>query len=320
MRKPARVTVVAIVVGLALLSVPVLAQLELFRLLPPENAIANGGQYLVRWQDSTNAITESIPSVTWYYSATADGGSRRRVATLLAEDFSQGLQARWRPEGPFSLDWTPNQEPRTGRRFVTGPVQGGPLLSLSPFPPDSVVSVLVRPRGLGGRFTIGCRTQSNSPGFQVRFDRDGLSLLESGFPVGQPHFVPGLVPNQWYWFELSTRTHRREVELRLRVFDESRKRALLCLHPINRRPGNRSLFGEGLIALAGNADFANVYVDPWSARWIDDPENVLRWDTSEVPSGAYFLIAELYGGPRFRQEQISPFQIEVRNPQAANDN
>ena len=38
---------------------------------------------------------------------------------------------------------------------------------------------------------------------------------------------------------------------------------------------------------------AVLYVDPWEARWADDTHNEFRWDTSQVPDGDYYVLAEL---------------------------
>ncbi len=42
-----------------------------------------------------------------------------------------------------------------------------------------------------------------------------------------------------------------------------------------------------------SGDFDDVYVDPISARFIRDKKNSLTWDTSNVPDGLYYIMAEI---------------------------
>ena len=68
-----------------------------------------------------------------------------------------------------------------------------------------------------------------------------------------------------------------------------------------------------LIRLLSGADFGEVYVDPWEARWLCGPEGKFGWDTTDVPNGRYWIIAEIRtpkGAPRVR---VSDYQITVQH-------
>lgn len=315
MRCSARVGVVAAVLGSTLTCLPVLSQVGLFSFGPPDARVAEAGAYTVRWLDSPVAIPNAghVPSVTWYYSRQQDGSERQRMVSLFADDFSRGLGANWRADGPFAFDWKVARE--QDRAFVVGPRDGSALIGLQPTERDVVVSTLVRPRGVLGRFAVGLRTQPNGSAYQLTQDKDGLALRENGLALRPPIATSQLLPGRWYWFEIGIRSHPREVELRLRVFDEARKNVLFCMGPLHTRPSDRNLLRTGLVTLSGSADFSTIYVDPWQARWLDDVRNEFRWDTSGVPAGSYYLVAELCADRQVQRIQVSEYQVEVRNPE-----
>jgi hypothetical protein len=67
------------------------------------------------------------------------------------------------------------------------------------------------------------------------------------------------------------------------------------------------------VYLTGPAHYAEVYVDPWEARWLDDRKNQFVWNTESVPDGDYYLIAELSDGRKAPERIVSDFQVQVRN-------
>ncbi|HEU4752462.1 MAG TPA: hypothetical protein VFU47_05080, partial [Armatimonadota bacterium] len=75
---------------------------------------------------------------------------------------------------------------------------------------------------------------------------------------------------------------------------------------------DRMLQRRSSVSLTGPAEFAEIYMDPWSARWCDDSDNTVRWNTSVVPDGDYFLVAELSDGRTITTE-VSRYQVQVRN-------
>ncbi len=311
---------VLLVVGSLLSAVPTAAQLAPFRFRTPDTTVSAGGAFTVRWTDvGPEDVSESLTSVTWYYATKPDGSDRKRVKTLFREDFSGGLAANWRARGPFAMDWVIRQDPRRERSFLMGSRDSAPLLSQDPIQRDAVVSVLVRPRGIGGKFIIGGRVLSDGGGYEVMSDRNTLAIAESGRVLFQRRMAE-LNPNSWYWVEISLRTHKnKDVAVRLRVFDEERKRMLGCMHTLECRPSNPSLLKSGVLSLWGAADFASIYVDPWEARWADDSRNEFRWDTSQVPDGDYYLVAELSDGSGRIQLEVSDYQVQVRNRERANN-
>ena len=311
---------------LGLLARPADAQLKTFRYFPPVDTLASSGTYVVRWEDGF--VGDLHPgcfySITWYYSTDPSGVDARRITTLFRDDFSGGFRGNWRPEGPFQFDWAVRED-RRGRdrggangqkRYVSGPRQAGPLVSSEPTDRDVVLSALVRPHGRN-EFSLGLRVQPNGRSYEIQNDNSEVRIVQAGKTLARQRLME-VVPRNWYWYEVGVRTRpNRDVELRMRVFDETRERVLVNFDPVLTVDVGQAL-KSGFISLTGPADFAEVYVDPWSARWADDPRNELRWDTSQVPDGTYYLIAEVADGKGKPRIEVSDYQVQVRNrPQAA---
>lgn len=282
---------------------------------------ASGSSYVVRWNDLTiDAIDQGcLSSITWYYGPRKELSECRRVTTQFHDDFRNGFRKFWRPVGPFGFAWTVRREGVDGRTFVAGPGGAGPLLSVAPAPRDAVLSVLVRPHPAADEFAVGMRLLpdeaalaqgADPPGYLVRVTRRAIQVRRSGQTIlEQP--APEWAPGSWYWLEIGIRNLRRSVELRLRLMDETRRQLLasLCLEDRPRMPA--LLFG-GLIALGSGADYAEVYLDPWQARWIDDPRNEFVWDLSNVPDGEYYLVAEVIDEKNPVRHVFSDFRVQVR--------
>ena len=292
----------------------VTAQNRALAFAPPQSTRAVAGRYLVRWTDNAlPASVEALRSITWYYSTSPDGTDRKRMVTRGYEDFSNFL-ANWRPQGPLTLDWVTRQD--RGRKILSCAANIGPAYSTMPVDQDSVISVLVRPRGIRSDFSLGARVQVNGGirGYEIRNTGDTIQILQSGQLLRrQP--VTLLGGNNWYWYEFGLRTRKKtDVEIRVRIFDEKRERILasICLPPI--RPADASLTRPGLVSITGPADFAELYVDPWNTRWVDDDQNEFEWNTAGVPEGKYYLIAEVSDGKNPKYSVVSDYQVEVRNP------
>lgn len=313
------VTIVAI--GTALAVRPALSQTAGFRIIQPTQSPvprAESGSFTVRWADPSAVTidTGSLTAITWYYASQPDGSDRVRMVTQFREDFSEGFRHNWRAEGPFDYDWIVRKEP--GRRFLSGRGDATPVISLDAPERDTVISALVRPRGHRNEFALGLRIQANGRGFEVRNSNNKIQLIQAGRVLSD---LPSLEvsPRNWYWYEVGLRTRKTEVECRVRVLDEKRSR-VVCSLPVQMRPRDDRLLERGLIALTGPADFAEIYVDSWASRWMDDTRNEFHWNTSRVPDGSYWIIAELTDGRGRPRLEMSSFQVEVRNPaQAALD-
>ena len=140
---------------------------------------------------------------------------------------------------------------------------------------NSVISVLVRPRGIRNSFSLGARIQQqNGRGWEVRNQNGNIQILQAGQLLAQ-RSASNLIGNNWYLYELSLLCTRKksDVEVRLRVFDEKRERTLVSMCGIRVRPTDASLTRAGHVSLSGPADFAEMYVDPWNSRWVDDETN-----------------------------------------------
>jgi hypothetical protein len=307
--------ITALVFGL--LALPALAQFDgQPRFKMPANLSATDGEFILEWDDLRPGAVNpglGLVSFTWYYAKAAAGAERTRITTILREDFTT-FRNNWQAPGPFGFDWDVKAN-RRGRQFLQSPSRPGasPLISNFSIPPDSVVGLLVRPAGNRHEWAIELRYQGKNQSLEFRQDGNKLKILECGKPLPNVHIdLPGT--REWLWYEIGLETRaRRDVEIRIRVFNEDRT-MLVSQFSRQVRLSEPKLREGGVIALSGPADFGELYVDPWSARWADDNTNKLRWDTSMVPNGDYVLIAEVCDGRRSLRQLATDFHISVRNP------
>ena len=287
---------------------------EVLRIDQPANLRAIGGSYTIKWEDGGRDKLfggNGLESITWYYATDRAGADRVRMASFFHEDFSgQALFARWAAQGGLNLDWLIKKD---RRRYLSGNRNAAPIALKQLIDRDVVVSVLVRPTGIQNQFGIGLRWQPNGKGYEIRNVNNSLEVGEAGqAPVIQQRLLQ-VIPRNWYWYEIGMRTRQgRGVDLRVRVLDEQRQQLLLDTD-CQDRPRDLSLLRPGVLALWGPADFAEIYVDPWNARWVDAAQNEFRWDTSQVADGNYFLVAEVLDGRNRPRLVVSDFQVEVRN-------
>jgi len=278
---------------------------------PPR--VAPGAPVQIRWTDQmADAVDEGLTSITWYYASRPDGHDRKRISTRFRDDFRQGYVANWRAEGRFIFDWIVREDRsrRPARLFLAGNRDAGRILSRAEPERDTVLSVLLRPRGgAAGEFGVGVRIQPGGRGYEARVSRGCLQLYEGGQKLSEC-LSAEVLPRNWYWLEIGTRGRKGDVELRLRVYDEKREMLLAGLTHVE-RPSDRRLLRPGLVGLWGSADFAEVYTDPWECRWTDDGRNELRWDTSDVPPGRYHVVAEVLDCRGKHRLVVSEFQVQV---------
>jgi hypothetical protein len=306
--------VVAAAMIVAAVALPARSQDHGFQFLQPLNVRAVGGSYTVRWQDNENALDDgSLRFITWYCSTQPDGSDKKRIKTYFREDFSQDFRRNWKVLGlGGNFSWSRRKDLRKERWLLACRDRGvGPAISAEATPQGVVVSTQVQPLDLRADFTLGFRVQQNGQGFELRTNGGKLQFIQGGKVLKEGPLFEVLGRN-WYWYEVGLRTQKSEVEVRVRIFDENHERLLGRLRHVF-RPGVRGLLDTGLIALGGPAEFAEVYVDPWAARWADDTRNEFRWDTSDIPDGDYYLVAELADGKNPPVPRVSTFQVQVRN-------
>lgn len=294
-----------------------------FRLVSPTQLLAGTGMFRVTWQDvDPDDIDPGKHCITWYYTPSADG-PRRRMVTLFHDDFSRGFRQNWQPQGNLLLDWDLRRSPRDAARgdLLYGGEGAGPCISQFIPEASSVVSVLLKPDGLGSNWRIGIRMQRNGRGIILHPGRLNRMIVEAA-GERRPEKIADYRPGNWYWVELGARTLRSEVQVRCRVFNEDRSRLLCDLDefiPAHPKGEARGLRERGAIMLQGPAYFAEVFVDPWQARWLDDQQNSFEWNTEGVAPGAYHLVADVMD-PRSRTHtRVSDFKVEVSNPRRSVD-
>lgn len=311
----------ALAVMLALTAAPVRAQLSTFDFPAPASTRAVGGNYVVRWDDRFVGGLDPgcLYSITWYYATSKTGEDRKRITAEFRDDFTNGFRANWSPQGQFLFDWDVRQERGSDRRFLVAPKLAGPALSKDVFAPDIVLSVLARPMGINPEFGVALRVQPNGRAIEMINSGGFLRVMQSGKPFlrGQ-RTLNQILPSNWYWFEIGVQNRARgkDIEVRVRVYDEKRERVLAELGPLVDRalPG---LDKAGLIQLLGPAHFAEIYVDPWAARWADDSRNQFIWNTELVADGDYYLVAEVADAKNPPRLVVSDYQVQVRNANQA---
>ena len=280
-------------------------------ILPPDQPEA-AGSVTVRWRDMYDRgdviITgkQTPPSVTWYYSKSAQGTDRTRIRTLMADTFGQGM-LNWDPVGLVGNDWLVSRERSVN--FIRGQKRAVPLVLPREWKADLVITARVRARTPERDFGVGLRYQENHVSYVLRGTGELCKLPNSVLkPCGDAR--KDLLPNQWYWYELAVRTvNKTEVDLRAQVLDDSRQK-VLAYHAWRERP-SKDLLSGGVVAIFGAADFAEVYVDPWAARWLDDRANEFQWDTRDVPEGEYFILGEVVDADGKLSTAVSKFKVKV---------
>lgn len=282
-----------------------------FRFVRPAALEAPPGSFTFGWECAPIIFDPGLTSITWYYATQPDGSDRKRMTTWFRDDFSKGLFANWQPQGPFAIDWLINSDrDRKERQFLQAPRGGGEAVSNNPVTMgDFVASTLVRPAGLRQQFGLRLRLQPNGNGYQLRVADMGVSLIGGGKTIREWR-LPAVFSGQWYWCEVGLRTYKREVEARVRVYDEKREKLLLSGHHTHQP--DAALLRGGFVSLLPHADYAEVYLDAWDSRWIDSGSKRVRWITTDVTPGRYYLVAELHTDRRRPSLVVSPFQVEIK--------
>lgn len=293
-----------------------------FHLVTPADTRADNGVFTVRWEDvRADDITPGIRNITWFWERRSDG-ARGRMNSLFHDDFARGFRQNWQPESNLQFEWDLRRSPQDPDKgnLLYGGGDAGPSLSMHTLQADSVVSVLARPDGLTNQLRIGIRVQKDGRGIYLRHVKDNRAQVEVGGFTCRTVRLPMMRPGSWYWYELGARTLRGEVNVRVRLLNEDRTELLgqeefEVAH--GARGAVRSVRGQGRVLLQGPAYFAEVYVDPWSARWVDDRLNSFSWNTENLPDGAYRIVAELADQRGGVQRVTSTYEVQVSNSRRA---
>src|SRR5690348_15527720 len=125
------------------------------------------------------------------------------------------------------MDWIVR---RDGRQFLSVPGVGLPSRAIArdAMTRDVVISTLVRPRDLKLGFSLALRMQPNGSGFLLTTNEKTVRLTEGGRDIVNTS-ARRINPNAWCWYEVGMKTRKKEVILRVRVFDESRSKLLATL-------------------------------------------------------------------------------------------
>jgi len=300
---------------LAVGALPALAQISLVKLPPPPNVQATTGSFTVPWEGPpADGVDQRYLSVAWFYSTKPDGSDKNRITTYLYDNFVN-YKVTWQAAG-FAFDWDlKDLRKRNGHRFLAGPAGASPLVYSQELPLDSVVGLKVRPAIGKNSWGLQLRVQPQT-GASLLFQNDGnrLNISEGGNQL-VALTVPGITPGErkWYWYEIGLKARKsKDVEIRIRIYNEERTKMLFS-HCNSYKLMTPALCKAGGIALMGPADFEELYVDPWSARWGSDAQNTVKWDTTQVENGDYYLIAEVSDGRDIPQLKATSYRIEVRN-------
>jgi hypothetical protein len=287
-------------------------------LLPPPEGLRADQQAVIRWEnhDDLNQLDRDwIPSATWYYCAQPDGSDRHRMVTSFHDRFENGFGDNWIPVNDVRQDWDLFQETRRGPRLLRSRANGDPLVSLDHWEKNFVFSARLRPLPGAQRFGIAVRANRDSgAAYVLRGTAELLNPQDPQDPALVRHKAVGVVADRWFWYELGVRNRKVEVELRGRIWDGNHERVLDgglygrdCLTKTNCPQGQR-------VALLPGADYSEVYVDPWEARWISAPQGEFEWDTRNVPEGDYYVLAVVDAQRQAQAcQRLSEFKISVRH-------
>ncbi len=271
---------------------------------PSKSGIKADQEFIIKWSDNDSG--DAI--ITWFYTESAKGKNPKRIATLFHDDFENGATESW--------------EPRPNSRWV---------ITRDPDNPDNlIVSCQTANEYLGtvkrdfSDVVVSARTRTTESGIAVRYSPEGETSSYRLRCMNQKIYLwkrPGNTgiseldfPREakWITYELAVYnlengspalegwviSENGDLLLRIKGVDEGQ----------NQMPKNIEPAGIAL----HSGDFDDVYVDPISARFIKDKKNSLRWDTSNVPDGTYYIMAEIREGDK-KWTVFSKYPIKIQH-------
>jgi hypothetical protein len=239
------------------------------------------------------------------------------MVSVFCDRFSGPLGTRWVSMNPFRQDWEIQRD--GGNRFAPLVLRsrptGDPLISVENFPhKDVVVSARLRPRQGARHFGIAMRAAWDEPAcYTLRGSAELFNPENPTFIAQKP--VAGLDPRRWYWYELGVKNRKNGVLVRARIWDGEHEQLLNALQ-LEDPPGQPGCPNGRRIGLLPGADYSEIYVDPWEARWLGAPGAQFEWDTRDVPAGKYYIMAVVDTGPtRPPSQAVSEFAVTVQHAQ-----
>lgn len=275
----------------------------------------------ISWRSDEPEVFDqkAVPSITWYYATDLHGRNRTRVVTVFCDTFDGDLLSRWVPVNALREDFEIQREGRNrrGDAFVRIRAAGDPLVSLDHFQDEFVVSARLRPLPAAAGYGLGVWASRESQ--ECYALRGAAELLNPGaaMPRVKRTPVPAVTPRDWYWYEIGIKSKgkfQREPVLRGRIWDANHEELLCSSLSLIGGGGQKCPEGQRIALLPG-ADYSEIYVDHWTARY-PTRQGSLTWLTQNVPEGRYYLVAvidDANGGPV--RQRVSDFQVEVRHPQ-----
>jgi hypothetical protein len=268
---------------------------------PAKPGLTSDGQITVTWTDSNSG--DAI--ITWYYAEDAKGKNRQRVVTLFHDDFEDGATDRWQPR--VNSRWRIVRDLKNPKNLVVHCETSNEYLGTTRRDFGDVV-VSARIFGSNGGMAVRYSPEGEPPSYRLRdnlrlWKRDGNTGISAGSYPAQ---------SEWVTYEIAAR-NLPDGSVALEGWVVSANGELLARisgvdQGQNGRPKNTEPAGIAL----HDSYFDDVYVDPITARFVQDSENRFVWDTSRVPNGRYYLIAELRDGKK-TSTAVSTHPVEIRH-------
>ena len=271
---------------------------------PSKSGIKVDNEFVIKWSDNDSG--DGI--ITWFYTEDAKGKNPKRITTLFHDDFENGATGNWEPR-PNSR-WIIARDPdnpenlivkcQTGNEYL-GTVRkdfSDVVVSARVWTPESAIAVRYSPEGETSSYRL--RRMNQKLYIWKRPGNMGISELD--YPNTE----------KWVTYELAVHnlengsialegwiiSEKGELLMRITGVDEGQNQS-----PKNAKPAGIALH---------SGDFDDVYVDPISARFIRDKTNSLIWDTSNVPNGLYYIMAEIREGNK-KWTVISKYPINIQH-------
>lgn len=258
-------------------------------------------QFTVTWTDSDSG--DAI--IRWFYAEDVKGKNRQRMVTLFHDDFEDGATKRWQPR--VNSHWRIVGDLKNPKNLVVHCETSNEYLGTTRRDFGDVV-VSARMFGANGGIAVRYSPEGEPPSYRLRgnlrlWKRPGnTGIATTNYPA----------ESDWRTYEVGARNlSDGSVSLDGWVFSAGGKllaRATGIDSGQNGEPKNIKPAG---IALHDDY-FDDVYVDPVSARFVKDKENRFAWNTSRVPDGQYYLLAEVWDGAKVTTA-VSRHPIQVNH-------
>lgn len=287
-----------------------------FEIQPPADGLQVDRHATIAWKSKVrpDALDVQFGTLTWFYATDPQGADRKRMVSNFHLRFDDRFGDHWIPVNALRTDWAIEPDPaRVLRNVLRGRTNGDPLVSVEQWEDPFVVSVKLRPRPGASDFGVGVRASRNRGSLYALRGTAELFNPEVPQPLKEAA-LPAVDQEKWYWYEIGVTTQKQDVVVRGRIWDGEHRQALIPTLCYREVAGMGNCPDGKRIALLGGADFSEIYVDPWQARWPGgQAKPSFEWDTSTVPDGDYYVIAVWDLEHRGSVQQVSDFKISVRH-------